>query len=190
MQVELEISELLVAWRMGDADALNRLFPLVYEELKRIARRQRAGKRGGGTLTTTALVHETYLRLVDQTRAEWADRAHFLAIAARAMRQLLIDHARRHQAAKRGGAWRRVTLDVDQSPASSVADARAETLLTLDAALTRLAGIDERASRVVECRFFGGMTEAETAAALGVTDRTVQRDWVKAKGWLHQALGE
>jgi RNA polymerase sigma factor (TIGR02999 family) len=190
MQVELEISELLVAWRMGDADALNRLFPLVYEELKRIARRQRAGKRGGATLTTTALVHETYLRLVDQAGAEWADRAHFLALAARAMRQLLIDHARRHQAAKRGGAWRRVTLDVDQSPAISVADARAETLLTLDAALTRLAAIDERASRVVECRFFGGMTEQETATALGVTDRTVQRDWVKAKGWLHQALRE
>jgi RNA polymerase sigma factor (TIGR02999 family) len=190
MHIEHEISELLVAWRMGDADALNRLFPLIYNELKQIARRQRGGKRGGATLTTTALVHETYLRLVDQSGAEWMDRAHFLAVAARAMRQLLIDHARRHQAAKRGGAWRRVTLDVDIGTPSPVADDRADTLLTLDSALTRLAALDERASRVVECRFFGGMTEPETAAALGVTERTVQRDWVKAKGWLHQAIGE
>jgi len=190
MPIEQEISELLAARRMGDADALNRLLPLVYDELKRIARRQRGGKRGGNTLTTTALVHETFLRLVDQSQAEWEDRAHFLAVAARAMRQLLIDHARRHQAAKRGGAWRPVALDVDAVPVSTVADGRAETLLTLDGALDRLAGLDERASRVVECRFFGGMTEPETAAALGVTERTVQRDWVKAKGWLRQELGE
>ena len=119
MQVELEISELLVAWRMGDADALNRLFPLVYEESSGSPVGNGLASAVAAPLTTTALVHETYLRLVDQTGAEWADRAHFLAIAARAMRRLLIDHARRHQAAKRGGAWRRVTLDVDQSPAGA-----------------------------------------------------------------------
>jgi RNA polymerase sigma factor (TIGR02999 family) len=190
MHTEHEITELLAAWRMGDGDALDRLLPIVYADLKRIARRQRRGRRGGDTLTTTALVHETWLRLVDHGGAEYVDRSHFFAVAARAMRYLLIDHARRHQAAKRGGGWQRVKLDVDIDivPESPVADQRAGTLLALDEALTRLAALDERASRVVECRFFGGMTDRETAEALGVTERTVQRDWTKAKGWLSQAL--
>jgi RNA polymerase sigma factor (TIGR02999 family) len=192
MHTEHEITELLAAWRIGDGDALDRLLPIVYAELKRIARRQRGGRRGGDTLTTTALVHETWLRLVHSAGAEWVDRAHFFAVAARAMRYLLIDHARRHQAAKRGGDWRRaaVDIDIDIVPDSAVAEERADTLLALDEALTRLAALDERACRVVECRFFGGMTDRETAEALGVTERTVQRDWTKAKGWLRQALAD
>jgi RNA polymerase sigma factor (TIGR02999 family) len=192
MHTEHDITELLAAWRMGDGDALDRLLPIVYAELKRIARRQRGGRRGGDTLTTTALVHETWLRLANHSGADWVDRAHFFAVAARAMRYLLIDHARRHQAAKRGGGWQRLKLDVDLDivPEGAVADERAETLLALDDALTRLAALDERACRVVECRFFGGLTDRETAEALGVTERTVQRDWTKAKGWLRQALSE
>jgi len=192
MHTEHDITELLAAWRMGDGDALDRLLPIVYAELKRIARRQRGGRRGGDTLTTTALVHETWLRLANRSGADWVDRAHFFAVAARAMRYLLIDHARRHQAAKRGGGWQRLKLDVDLDivPEGAVADERAETLLALDEALTRLAALDERACRVVECRFFGGLTDRETAEALGVTERTVQRDWTKAKGWLRQALAE
>lgn len=170
----------------GDGDPLSdpQLFDLVYGELRRIARRQLAGENVGHTLETTALVHEAYLRLVDQTRARFADRAHFFAVAAQMMRRVLIDHARRFRAQKRGGDWKRVDLDRAEVPI----DERADTLLALDEALTRLAALNPRLSRVVECRFFGGMTEEETAAALGVTDRTVRRDWVKAKGWLYAEM--
>jgi RNA polymerase sigma factor (TIGR02999 family) len=179
-----EITGLLLAWRAGDREALDRLFPLVYEELRRIAHRQLGRERAEHTLGTTALVHETYLKLVDQTRVQWADRAHFFSVAARAMRRILVDYARRHRALKRGGAPARVSLD----DVPAVANERAHTLVALDEALTRLAAIDERLSKVVECRFFGGLTEEETAEALAVTARTVRRDWVKAKGWLYQAL--
>lgn len=181
---ESDITGLLLAWRAGDRSALDRLFPLVYDELRRIAHRQLGRERSDHTLGTTALVHEGYLRLVDQTRARWEDRAHFFAVAARAMRRILVDYARRHRAAKRGGA--RVSLD----DATLLADERADTLVALDEALTRLTDVDERLGRVVECRFFGGLTEEETAEALGVTARTVRRDWVKAKGWLYHALRE
>ena len=183
-QTAHDVTGLLLAWRAGDGTALDRLFPLVYEELRRIAHRQLGRERSGHTLGTTALVHESYLKLVDQTRARWEDRAHFFAIAAGAMRRILVDYARRHRAAKRGGT--RVGLD----DATLVADERADTLVALDEALTRLAEVDERLGRVVECRFFGGLSEEETAQALGVTARTVRRDWVKAKAWLHQALRE
>jgi RNA polymerase sigma factor (TIGR02999 family) len=183
---EPDITGLLVAWRAGDRTALDRLFPLVYDELRRIAHRQLGRERPDHTLGTTALVHEAYLKLVDQTRAQLTDRAHFFAVAARAMRRILVDYARRHSAAKRGGAQARVSLD----DATLVADERADTLVALDDALTRLAEVDDRLSRVVECRFFGGLTEEETAEALAVTARTVRRDWVKAKGWLAQELRE
>lgn len=181
-----DITGLLHAWRAGDRTAVDRLLPLVYDELRRIAHRQLGRERAGHTLGTTALVHEVYLKLVDQTRAKFEDRAHFFAIAARAMRRILVDYARRHQAAKRGGAAKQVSLD----DAALVADERADTLLALDEALVRLGELDERLSRVVECRFFGGLTEEETAVALSVTARTVRRDWVKAKGWLSQELRE
>lgn len=181
-----DITGLLLAWRGGDGSALDRLFPLVYDELRHIAHRQLGRERPDHTLQTTALVHEAYLKLVDQTRAQLSDRTHFFAVAARAMRRILVDYARRHRAAKRGGAQAPASLD----DTTLVADQRADTLLGLDEALARLAEVDERLSRVVECRFFGGLTEEETADALGVTARTVRRDWIKAKGWLHQALQE
>jgi RNA polymerase sigma factor (TIGR02999 family) len=180
-----DITGLLVAWRGGDRTAFERLFPLVYADLRQMAHRHLAGERPDHSLATTDLVHEAYLRLVDQKRVEWADRAHFFGVAAQAMRRVLVDHARRHQAQKRGGKRQRVTLD----DGLAVADERADLLVALDEALDRLTAVDERLARVVELRFFGGLTEPETAEVLGVTDRTVRRDWVKAKGWLHQAMG-
>jgi RNA polymerase sigma factor (TIGR02999 family) len=178
------VTQLLVELRDGQSGAMDRLFPLVYEELRRIARRALRRERTGHTLATTGLVHEAYLRLVDQTRSEYRDRAHFFGIAARAMRQILVDYARRHRAAKRGGAQRVVTLD---EGALALED-RAETLLALDEALTDLEQVDARLGQIVQCRFFGGLTEDETAEVVGVTARTVRRDWLKAKGWLHQQL--
>jgi RNA polymerase sigma factor (TIGR02999 family) len=167
---------------------MDRLMPLVYQQLRRVAHRQLGAEPTGHTLTTTALVHEAYLRLVDQTRAQWQDRVHFFAIAARAMRRILIDYARRHRAARRGGG-----PDGPPTPVSldtvelSVAE-RAEALLALDEALDRLAAVDARLAQVVECRFFAGLTEGETAAALEVSQRTVAREWALAKGWLYQEL--
>ena len=137
----------------------------------------------GHTLGTTGLVHETYLRVVEQTRVEWRDRGHFFMAAAWAMRRILVDYARRNLAARRGGGSVRVTLD-DDAPAA----ARGELLVALDEALDRLGSLDRRLSQVVECRYFGGLTEQETAEAMGVTRRTVQRDWVKARGWLYLEL--
>jgi RNA polymerase sigma factor (TIGR02999 family) len=160
--------------------AAESLFPLLYDELRRIAHRQLAVERPGHTLSTTALVHEAYVKLADQTRAQFESRAHFLAVAAQAMRRILVTHARKVRAEKRGGTWHRLDLDQVDIPVGE----RAEALVMLDGALDRLAALNARLSQVVECRFFGGMTEAETASALGVTERTVRRDWVKAKGWL------
>jgi RNA polymerase sigma factor (TIGR02999 family) len=164
--------------------AMEQLLPLVYEDLRRIAHRELGGERTGHTVSTTALVHEAYLRLVDQRHTEWGDRAHFFGVAARAMRRVLVDYARQHRAAKRTGALKQVPLD----DSALVVEERADLLLGVDEALTRLATLDERLSRVVECRFFGGLTEDETAEVLGVTSRTVRRDWIKARGWLHQEL--
>jgi RNA polymerase sigma factor (TIGR02999 family) len=178
------ITGTLLGCRAGDPEALDRLFPLVYDDLRRVARAQMRREGTDHTLGTTGLVHEAWFRLVDQTRVEWADRAHFFAVATQAMRRILVDYARRYRAAKRGGAPVRVTLD-DDMLATGV---RADVLVALDEALTRLAGVDERLARVVEYRFFGGLSEGETAELLGVTVRTVRRDWVKAKGWLHRAL--
>ncbi len=182
--MDADITGLLLAWRAGDADAFDRLFPLVYDQLRGIAHRQLGRERTGHTLDSTGLVHEAYLKLVDQTRVQWTDRVHFFAVAAQVMRRVLVDYARRLRAEKRGGAPKRVSL----TDAVLVAEQRADTLVALDEALTELTGVDARLSRVVECRFFGGLTEEETAEALGVTARTVRRDWTKAKGWLHRAL--
>lgn len=177
--------------------AWDELVPLVYEELRAIAHAQLRRERDSHTLSTTALVHETYLRLLNQRRAEWRDPSHFFAVAARVMRRVLIDYARRHRAVKRAGALTQVPLDGEGPPGEcigvaddlpAVADERAELLVALDDALTRLAAFDKRLVRVVECRFFAGLSEDETATALGVTARTVRRDWVKAKDRLRRAL--
>lgn len=156
------------------------VFPLVYAELRRMARIALSKEQTGHTLDTTALVHEAYLRLVDSSRVPWEDRNRFLAVAATAMRHILIDHARRRRAIKRGEGPVAVDLDKLQFPASDSAD----TLIALDDALQRLGALAPRLVQVVECRFFIGMNEEETASALGVTARTIRRDWVKAKGWL------
>jgi RNA polymerase sigma factor (TIGR02999 family) len=183
------ITEALGALRNGAPDAMDRLAPLVYERLRRIAHRQLRAEPVGHTLSTTALVHEAYLRLVDQTRAEWQDRGHFFAVASGAMRRILVDYARRYRAARRGGGddgapVRPISLDDTDIPV----DERADALVALDEALERLGEFDERQARVVECRFFGGLTEEETAAALGISQRTVAREWVTARGWLFQEL--
>jgi RNA polymerase sigma factor (TIGR02999 family) len=165
-------------------DALDQLVPVVYEHLRAIARRQLALRPGGGTLSTTGLVHEAYIKLANQANAGWRDRGHFFAIASVAMRHVLVDRAKSRLAQKRGGARHRVTLDDDQLPA----DDQPEALLELNDAVERLAAVEPRLARVVECRFFGGLSEAETAEALGITTRTVQRDWSKARMLLRRAL--
>jgi RNA polymerase sigma factor (TIGR02999 family) len=178
------VTELLIELRQGQPEVMDRLFPLVYDDLRRVAHRAVRGERTGHTLGTTGLVHEAYFRLVDQTRIEYRDRAHFFGIAARAMRQILVDYARRHRAAKRGGAQRPVLLE---EALLSVED-RAEALVSLDEALVDLETVDPRLAQVVQCRFFGGLTEEETGEVMGVTARTVRRDWLKAKGWLFHRL--
>jgi RNA polymerase sigma factor (TIGR02999 family) len=180
------ITRLLRKARDGDPTAVERLLPLVYEELRCIAQRQLRRQRAGHTLSSTALVHEAYLKLVDQMSAGWTDRAHFFGVAARAMRQILINYAYKHGAAKRGAGWRRIPLD----EAVLAVEDQAAMLLALDEALTRLARLNERLSRLVEYRFFGGMTEEEAATALGVSARTVRRDWLKARLWLYTELAE
>jgi RNA polymerase sigma factor (TIGR02999 family) len=178
-----EVTQLLRAARDGDASAIDRIVPLVYEDLRRLARRQLGRGFGPQTVRPTELVHEAYVKLSVGGAEAAVDRAHFLAIAARAMRQVLVDEARHHQAAKRGGGWQRATL----SGKHWVADFDVDELLTLNDALQEL---DPRQRQVVECRFFGGMEDSEIAEALGVTDRTVRRDWVKARAWLYRALAE
>lgn len=174
-----EVTRLLQAAHEGEPDALERLVPLVYDDLRRLARRQLGHEYGERTLNATALVHESFLKLGGSAMAA-SDRAHFLAIAARAMRQVLVDHARDRRAAKRGGgAWERTTL----TDGAWAADFDPDGMLALDEAL---AGLQPRQRQVVECRFFGGMEEQEIAAALGVTERTVRRDWTKARAWLYR----
>jgi RNA polymerase sigma-70 factor, ECF subfamily len=184
MDARLRFTELLLEASNGDRTAFDRLFPLVYEELHRLASRQLRGERADHTLRTTALVHEAYLRLADQRRLGAGNRAHFLALAATAMRRVLIDHARKHRSAKRGGRLQRVPLEAVELPFQE----RADMLVALDDALTRLAKLDPRQARVVECRFFGGLTEEETAEALGIGLRTAKRDWARARSWLYQEL--
>lgn len=184
MDSTTEITDLLLQVREGRRDAMDRLFSLVYDELRRIAHRQLGRGRPDGTLGTTALVHEAYLKLVDHSRAEWRDRGHFFGVAARAMRQILVDHARKYQTFKRGRHWRRVPQDA----AIGTREDQADAVLELEEAVMRLATLDDRLVKVVECRFFAGLTEQETAEAMGVTARTVRRFWVKAKGILYLDL--
>jgi RNA polymerase sigma factor (TIGR02999 family) len=174
----------------GDADAADQLFTLLYDEMRRLARRQRARWHGDETLNTTALVHEAYLKLVGQARIGVESRTHFLALAARAMRHVLCNYARGRRARKRGGDAEVLTLEeasvVDRT--TSAAHEELDMLMALDAALRRLEELDPRQARVVECRFFGGLTVNETASALGVSPRTVERDWALAQAWLHREV--
>ncbi len=176
-------TEVLEDLRGGGREALDRLLPLVYEELRAIAHRHLA-RDPDGTLVTTALVHEAYLKLVDQSNAQWRDRAHFFALASVAMRHILINRARDRASLKRGGVRQRITLDEE----AIAVDDQAESLLEIDDALKRLAEVSPRLARVVECRFYGGLSQEEIAEALGITVRTVERDWNKARLLLRRAL--
>ena len=178
------VTELLLAYRDGDREAFDRMVPLLYDDLRKIAHWQLRRGRSSPTMGTTVLVHEIYLKMADQERLNASDRGHFLAISAHAMRQVMADHARRRTAAKRGGDADPVPLD----EAPQLADAEARQLLDVDRALERLAERSERMARIVECRFFAGYTEEETAEALDVSLRTVQRDWMKARAWLREEL--
>jgi RNA polymerase sigma factor (TIGR02999 family) len=181
------ITALLRAWSGGDAAALDRLTSLVYDELRRMARRHMRKEAAGRTLQTTALVNEAYLRLVDMKNAGWHDRVHFFAVSAQVMRRILVDAARARGAAKRGGAAERVAdFDLDQAP--SVDTGRAAELAAVDEALEELSRMDPRKARVVELRFFGGLSVEETAEVLRVSPQTVMRDWKLAKAWLSRAL--
>ena len=184
IQTSSQVTQWLLQWSGGDQAALDQLMPAVYTELHRVAVSYLRREQAGHTLQPTALVHEAYLRLVDESRVDWHSRAHFFGVAARLMRQILVDHARRRHAAKRGGGAFKVTLE----------DARANyeppdlDLLALDHALNELAALDPQQSRVVELRFFGGLTLEETAEALGVSSKTVARDWEFARAWLHREM--
>jgi len=176
------ITELLLAWRQGEQAALDELLPLVYLELRRLAHRYVRGERPGATLNTSALVNELYLRLVDSSRVQWRDRAHFFALSAQLMRRILVDAARTRHSRKRDGV--RIPLD----DALNLYEKRSGDLVALDDALNALAAKDERKARVVELRFFGGLTAQETAEVLSLSEDTVLRDWRLAKGWLLREL--
>ena len=184
MPVSGEITDRLLAFRGGDKEALNRLLPLVYERLRAMAHARLAGQRPGASIDTTTLVHEAYLRLVDQSRAEWRDRTHFFAVAATAMRQIVVDRARRRGALKRGGGAAPSLLD-ESGPGVG---ARAEEILALDQALDRLGSLNERLVKMVELRFFSGLSVEETAEVLGIDSRTVNRDWRVARALLYRML--
>ncbi len=181
---EHQITELLAEWSGGNQAALDELYPLVYEELHRLARRYMSRERKGHTLQTTALINEAYVRLVDQRNVQWANRSHFFAISAQIMRRILIDHARRYAYAKRGGGARQVSLD---ETAAIALDDLSE-LLRLDEALQSLAELDPRRGRVVELRYFGGLNNEEIAGVLNISENTVIRDWNMARAWLHRQL--
>ncbi len=190
---EESVTQLLVAVREGNNDALNDLFPLVYGELRALAHRKRQAWHGDYTLNTTALVHEAYIKLVDQSHAEWTSRAHFFGVAAKAMRHIQINYAKHRHRKKRGGDVQKVSLD-DLSQLfeaeTPLTEERAEALISLDEALSKLEHVSERQSRIVECRFFGGMTIDETAAALELSPATVKRGWAMAQAWLHRTMKE
>ena len=181
-----EITQLLADWRNGDQQALHKLMPLVYDELRHIASGYMRRERAGHTLQTTALVNEAYLRMVGQQEVDWQDRAHFFAAAAQVMRHLLVDRARSRRRLRRGSDPEQVSLD----EIAVVSEQKGEDLLALDEVLTRLAAIDERKVRIVELRYFGGLSAQETAAVLGVSEVTVKREWLKAKAWLYRELSQ
>ncbi len=181
-----DVTQLLVDWRNGDESALNQLMPLVQDELHRLAKRYMSHERPNHTLQATALVNEAYLRLAGQAPVEWQNRAHFFGIAAQVMRHLLVDHARARQFAKRGGGAQQVTLDdaVAVLPEASV------EIIGLHTALGKLAQLDERKARIVELRYFGGLSAGETAEVLGLSEITIKREWLKAKAWLFQEMNK
>ena len=188
-----DVTGLLLRWSQGDAGALDRLLPLIYEELRRIASRQLRDERHEHTLAPTALVHELYLRLVDQRRSTWENRAHFFGLAAQLMRRTLVDHARARYADKRGGSVTRVSLEeaLDESlaePDAPGGEAAAADVLAIDQALERLSKVDQDQARIVELRFFAGLTVEETAHVLKRSPRTVKREWRLAKAWLYLEL--
>jgi RNA polymerase sigma factor (TIGR02999 family) len=186
------VARLIADLRDGRREALDELFPLVYQELRELAHRQRVAWLGNETLNTTALVHVAYLKLVDQRRTEWDTEAHFLAAASKAIRHILINYARDRQAQKRGGGWQRVSL-TEQSLAGPHGPAEAaweDRVIALEDSLQRLAGSSARQCRIVECRFFGGMTVEQTALALGLSTATVTRGWAMARAWLRRDLGD
>jgi RNA polymerase sigma factor (TIGR02999 family) len=179
-----QLTELLRAWSAGDPDAEARLLPLIYDRLRRQAAHQLRRERAGHSLSPTAVVHELYLRLVPQERAEWVNRTQFFAVASRLIRRVLVDHARERGARKRAGDWQRVSL-ADEVAGEAPRDVE---LLALDAALDELAALDPRRARLVELRWFGGLSLDETAEALGISAATVSRDWQLARAWLHRRL--
>ena len=181
-----EVTRLLIAWNAGDRDAVERLMPLVYGELREIAERHFRRERPGHTLQPTAVVHEAYFRLVDQTRVTWKNRGHFFAIASQAMRRILIDHARAREADKRGGREKPVTLDVGVASPEPADDV---DLLALDEALVRLKALDEPQARIVELRFFGGLSIEETAEAMETSPSSIKREFRSARAWLFRELG-
>ncbi len=185
-QIDSVVTQLLLELGDGDRTAMERLMPIVYDELHRLAHRHRMGERRDLTLHTTDIVHEAYMRLVQLDRIQWQNRNQFFALAAQAMRRVLIRYAERRRAQKRGGNLKRV--DIDDVPLLS--DERSEQLLALDEALNRLREFNERHHAVVECRFFGGLSAEETASALGISRATVQRDWAFARAWLNDALSD
>jgi RNA polymerase sigma factor (TIGR02999 family) len=187
-----EITRLLRAHRDGDAVAFDELIPLVHDHLQRLARSQLRRLPPGGTLDTVALVNETYLRMVNEAGVDWQDRAHFFGITARAMRRVVVDHARAHFAQKRGGGQLQVTLDPELMGVSAEAEKteQAAAVLAIQEALEKMATFDERLVRIVECRFFAGMSGQEIAAALGISERTVDRDWRRARAWLLKLLDD
>ncbi|MFQ5571986.1 MAG: sigma-70 family RNA polymerase sigma factor [Rhodothermales bacterium] len=186
MASQEQITQLLIDVSEGSQRALDALMPLVYEELQRLAHHHLKQERPDHTLNTTALVHEAYLKLVDQRQVQWQNRAHFFALASLAMRRILVNYARHRNRIKRGGGAIKLSLD---DGLAVMSEERAEEIVALDEALTRLIGINERAARVVECRFFGGLTIEETATALGIAPMTVKRDWRLAKTWLRREVG-
>lgn len=179
-----EVTQLLSDVGRGDRHAADRLLPLVYAELRNLADHYLAAERADHTLQATALVHEAYIRLVGDSSMSWENRAHFFAVASRAMRRILVDHARARCAAKRGGGRQKLSLD----QVADLAEQQNEYLVALDEALEHLAALDERAGRIVELRYFGGLTVDETAGVLGVSAKTIKREWQMAKGWLHRQI--
>lgn len=184
MSQSTNVTELLADFRAGNRAAMDELFPVIYDQLHGIAHRILSSERSDHTLSTTALVHEAYFKLVDQRRVNWQDRAHFCAIAAQAMRRILVDYARRRKARKRGGAAVHLSLDEN----TVAIDQQAGLLVSLDAALNRLQDLNRRLAQVVDLRFFGGLTEEEMSEVLDISARTVRRDWVKARAWLYKEL--
>ena len=179
-----QVTELLVRWRGGDREALDSLLPIVYDELRRIARHYLQGERPGHTLQSTALVNEAYVRMVAQDFPQWQNRAHFFAVAAQLMRQILVDHARSHRASKRGGNVFKVALDeAAEQPLATDVD-----IVALDDALKNLAEMDPQQSKVVELKFFAGLSIDDTAEVLGISPSTVKRDWITARAWLYREL--